>query len=137
MKKIIALLLVAVMCLSFVACGNNADKENTGNNAETNNTQVSDKKAEAEKAILGTWERKVDNVTITFTFNSDNTCVWKTDLDEYKEEKYNWKYDEELDCYMLVTVKNTPVTCGFILNENGNSYLSYGQDKYYRQDNSK
>ena len=61
MKKIIALLLVAIMCLSFVSCGNNAEKENTGNNAETNNTQVY-----KNQAIIGEWNATSINATAFF-----------------------------------------------------------------------
>ena len=60
-EKIIALLLVAIMCLSFVACGNNAEKENTGNNAETNNTQV-----DKNQAIIGEWSATSINATAFF-----------------------------------------------------------------------
>ena len=139
MKKIIALLLVAVMCLSFVACGNNADKENTGNNAETNNTQVSDKKAEAEKAVIGTWERDGENGKVTMTFNVDHTCEL---VYPNMQIPYNWKYDVELDCYIIALSTHradvfSSVNSCIIVNENNLSYLSYNREQYYRQDKSK
>ena len=136
MKKIIALLLVAVMCLSFVACGNNAEKENTGNNAETNNTQVSNEKAEAEKTILGTWERDGDNGNVTITFNADHTCEL---VYPNMQIPYNWKYDVELDCYIITLSTHredvfSSVNSCIIVNENNSSYLSYNREQYYRQD---
>ena len=130
MKKIIALLIVAVMCLSFVACGNNADKENTGNNAETNNTQVSDKKAEAEKAIVGIWVSADSGDSLTFEEDKNG---------KFTDERYfRWKYDEELNCYLLALYGwgTYPLT---IKNDDGVDYIRFDGkgDIFYRQENSK
>ncbi len=130
MKKLIAVLLVAVMCLSFVACGNNTDKENTDNNAETYNTQISNKKAEAEKAIVGIW--KSEN-NFTATFNADNTAVVKNEDGEITNE-IRWKYDDELELYVIVFPQQNPQLIGTCIeNDNGVDCLDLGS-KFYRQD---
>lgn len=132
MKKIIALLLVAVMCLSFVACGNNAEKENTGNNAETNNTQVSDKKAEAEKVILGSWKSNNGYIII---FNEDNIGYYKQG-DNNRELR--WKYDDEYNCYLFTLIGWSD--CSFVLeNKDGVDYIEIPGlgETFYRQDNNK
>jgi len=88
MKKIIALLLVAVMCFSLTACG--GDKE-TSNNREpqTNSSetqQETDKVEENNEAtinIAGTW---VSNAG-TLTINEDGTGK----LDTFFEDDFTWE----------------------------------------------
>ncbi len=136
MKKIIVLFLVAVMCLSLVACGNNADKENTGNNAETNNTQISDKKAEAEKAIIGTWKRDNESVHLQHivTFNENHTGLYYHSQLK-KEGEITWKYDEELSCYIIAGSSEAAGFGTFFMKNDGNTtYLEVGGQKFYRQD---
>ena len=62
MKKIIALLLVAVMCLSFVACGN----------TEVNDASTNDNSKEKNE-IVGTWSPSNDSVLAGYTivFNEE------------------------------------------------------------------
>ena len=55
MKKIIALLLVAVMCLSFVACNNesgNAETPPSGENTENNGGTTNDTNNQLDEATL-------------------------------------------------------------------------------------
>jgi len=75
MKKLIAILLVAVMCLSLVACG--------GNNAS------------AGKAIVGEWKDANGN---TLIFNNDGTGV------DAGGDAFKWRYDSELECYDISTL---------------------------------
>ena len=131
MKKIIAVFLAVVMCLSFVACGNNADKENTGNNIETNNTQLSEKKAEAEKAILGSWE---SNNGYIITFNEDNIGYYKQG-DNNRELR--WKYDDEYKCYLFTLIGWSELS--FVLeNKDGVDYINIpgAGETFYRHNNS-
>lgn len=54
MKKVLALLLAAVMLLSFTACGDNDSKKDKDNNKGGNQTVANDAEAIAEAAILAT-----------------------------------------------------------------------------------
>ncbi len=137
MKKIITIVLVVVMCLSFVACGNNAKEDTADNNAETNNTQVSDKKAEAEKAVIGTWKRDDESIhlqhIVTFNENHSGTFYY-AQLE--KEGQITWKYDEELSCYMIASPSDVANFGAFFMKNDGETdYLEYYGTKYYRQDN--
>ena len=83
MKKIITLLLVAVMCLSFVACNS---KSNDGDTES------------ARKEILGTWTTSSDGTL------ADYTVVFKEDgTGTINKKEIKWKYDNELSCYIVVT----------------------------------
>lgn len=103
MKKLIALLLVAVTCLSLVACG-----------------------GKIENKIVGEW--KIDDGPWTMTFNEDGTgedpdgesLTW-----EYNSETE--KYDVEF-LYYGATFNLTIFT-----DDNGNEYISIKGVKYYRQ----
>ena len=75
MKKLIALLLVAVMCLSLVACG-------------SENAPAKEK----EELIIGKW--LFDN-GYTIIFNADHGGKMLA-AEEYE---IKWSYDEELDYY--------------------------------------
>jgi len=72
MKKFIALLLVAVMCLSLVACGGSA--ENSNNEPQTNNTvkdnQQSDESKNIEEILLGKYV-VVDNCESMYISNGE------------------------------------------------------------------
>ena len=135
MKRIIALLLVVVMCLPLVACGNNVEKDNTENPVGTNNAETIDKKSEAEKAIVGTWKREDSSQyrQHIITFNKDNTGTFYNASLE-KEGEITWKYDEELSCYIFVSpseVANIGVL--FMKNDGQTNYLEMAGEKYYRQ----
>ncbi len=132
MKKIIALLLVGIICLSLVACSDNSNNKETDNNSETNNTQVNNTKAEAEKSIIGTWK----NENSTVTFKNDNTAVIKSESSDEVIE-YRWKYDDELNLYIIVYPQGNPELWGiFIENDNGVDYINLGS-KFYRVENNK
>ena len=103
MKKLIALLLVAVMCFAFVACG--GSKENK---------------------IVGEW--KIDDGPWTMKFNEDGTGE---DPDgENLTWKYNTetkKYDVEF-LYYGATFNLTIFTA-----DDGTEFISVKGVKYYRQ----
>lgn len=124
MKKIIALLLVGVTCLTLVACGKKPQKDSTADTAEASANAVN---SDAEKAILGTWETAGGKTTITF--NSDKTLTVK----DGDTENYVWKYDAEFGCYLYTTPLGDEVRSIFLTNENGNDYLSTLGAKFHRQ----
>lgn len=104
MKKLIALLLAAVMCLSLVACGG-------GNNAS------------AEKAIVGEWKTLDGGVT---TFNEDGTGTAPYG------GAFSWKYDTETEWYMM-SLEGMTFSCE-IKNEDGIRFISIEGEKYYHAD---
>lgn len=108
MKKIVALLLVAVMCLSFVACGG-GEIQNTNDDSHTNpsehmnneTTQSNSENTESPYAnhsllshLYGEWETTTEGNSFTsFTINEDGSCIvdgkdatWKID-EEYTSEE--------------------------------------------------
>ena len=105
MKKIIALLLLAVMCLSFVACGN-----------------------EAKKEIVGTWVTKDQDKS--FTFNEDGSGIF----DNRSSYEIRWKYDEELFRYIFCNPDGDVGHFDVKTDENGERYFEYWGAEYYYQD---
>jgi hypothetical protein len=144
MKKLIALLLIVIMCLSLVACGNNAEKDSVSNKEsvsssdETGNTQADNQKAEAEQAIIGTWKREDSSQyrRHILTFNEDNTGTFYNASLE-KEGQITWKYDAELSCYIIASPSDVVgVGALFLKNDGQTSYLEMTNEKYYRQNNN-
>ena len=85
MKKILALLLVAVMCLSIAACGESSTPESTEtNNSIQSNPEISD--SSDDEWLLGTWYQLIDDATpsagcyycLKIEFNEDGTYIAKT-----------------------------------------------------------
>ena len=111
MKKLIALLLVAVMCFACVACssGNNSDNES------------------ARKEITGTWET-TEMSGISFTFNEDGTGT-------YSGKPMKWKYDSELSSYIICEESGQMMCVTNIeTDESGNQYFKLIGIKIYRTD---
>ena len=106
MKKIFALLLVAVMCLSLVACGGGSGS--------------------AKKEIVGEW--KIDDGPWTLIFNEDGTG------EDPDGESLTWEYNSETEKYDVeflyygVTFNLTIFT-----NDDGTEFISVKGVKYYRQ----
>ena len=113
MKKIIALLLVAVMCFALVACNNNSDS----------NSDVEKAKAE----ILGEWKTS-ELGGVSFTFNEDGTGT-------YSDKPMKWKFDEELTSYIICESSGQMMCVTNIeADENGNQYFKLIGVKIYRVD---
>ena len=86
MKKLIAIILVAVMCLSLVACGGGSK--------------------DAEKALVGEWRGFYDSEYLcSMHFYEDGTCV----EGEYACE---WEYDKNNERYKY-TIHFEGMTVGF------------------------
>ena len=97
MKKFIALLLVAVMCLSFVSCGNESN-----NDSNNDTTQI----AEPNLKIIGTWKTDPAYNDYVLIINKDHTGS----LSEGDEtETLTWTYDAETHTLTL-TKDNMPDT---------------------------
>lgn len=94
MKKLVALLLVAVMCLSLVACGGENETTKTSNDSITekdNTNQSSKKETSGKDAIIGEW-KATDGTA--FVFEKGGTA-------QFNGKEITWKYDKELKCYVL------------------------------------
>lgn len=77
-KKIIAILLVAVMCLSLVACGGGS--------------------SDAEKALVGQWQSLGDGDIIEF--KEGGTGVWY-------EQSFEWDYEKADQKYSMTVIGMT------------------------------
>ena len=119
MKKIIALLLVAVMCISFIAC----DKTE-GNGISQNNSN------KEKNEIVGTWVPAEDSMLAgySFVFNEDGTGTLKS-------IQTKWKYDRELSSYIIANASGE-VYCIFeiITDDSGARYFKISGEKFYFQD---
>lgn len=97
MKKLLALILAVVMCLSFAACGDSADKQND------ENTQQSDTE-KTENGIVATPIKigdKIDNKNFTMTFES----IELLDEYSYKTSEYSSTSCYVEEGYKLLLVK--------------------------------
>ena len=106
MKKIIALLLVAVMCFSFVAC----------------NEEVHDK-------VVGAWinlDETFNSDPYTVTFNSDGSAkisISSTD--------FTWRYDTNNNRYVLSGNMDLNISFETI---DGIEYMHLDGDKWVREE---
>lgn len=104
MKKIIALLLVAVMCFAFVACGGES----------------------AKKEIVGKW--KIDDGPWTMTFNEDGTG------EDPDGENLTWKYNTETKKYDVEFLYyGATFNLTIFTADDGTEFISVKGVKYYRQ----
>lgn len=115
MKKIIALLLAIVTCLSFVACDSIK--------------KVVNKDSEKDP-IIGEW--KVLGYEVSIIFNEDGTGSAVNKDESYEGEdtiETRWKYDEELLCYTvnLISEYESGIFSFTIQkSENGARYIDLG-----------
>ena len=123
MKKIIALLLLAVICFSFMACGG---KENKKENPDVDNAEIT----ENSKAIVGEWKRKTGSDV--FVLNENGTGNVNV---EGLQFEIKWKYDKELSCY-IIAFDSGQLYCIYSIQTNGEGvrYISLEGYKFYYQD---
>ena len=105
MKKIslkwMAALFVAIVSLSFVACGDDDEKDDNGN-----------------KGIVGTWTVSEGLSSLTFIFNSDNTGTF---ISKYEDPYSGTETDSESFTYSM-----TGTNSGVIVLKQYDSY--YGKN---------
>lgn len=122
MKKLIALLLAAVMCLSLVACGvgsGNETIETKGSEENTSNTTSEVETSAPEDAIIGEWTTLSGS---TLTFNEDGTGT-------APNGEFSWKYDTDTEWYLLSFMG---ITFSFeIETENDIHSISLEGETYY------
>ena len=142
MKKLFALLLVAVMCFSLVACGGGNDTPTTSNNNEqqTNNEQQANESGSQQEAennntntdkfhLYQEWKEVVTGDTLTF---KDNGTVI------YRDTEYKYDYDEEsglISLYMAITRNMNVVNNEIYQLVLGSSY--YVPVEYYEEYHAK
>lgn len=115
MKKILAWLLIVVMCFALVACNSNS-----GSNSDIE---------KARNEIVGKWETTELN-GLSITFNEDGTGT-------YYDNQTTWKYDIDLSCYIVCvcsgSVSNMMMCIDDIKkDDNGAYYIEFGTVKVYR-----
>ena len=113
MKKIIALLLLAVTCLTLASCTNgkeiNALKEQIAE-LEEKLEESSDKETAAKEAVTGKWLFSPQNSSeLYFQFNEDFTGKVILKSDESKTEGFSWSYDVNTGLYLLFMEKQSSV----------------------------
>ena len=123
MKKLLSkftFLLIAVLCVNLVACGDDNDDNNSNDNA----------------LIVGTWScyHKGFNLsyTETITFNNNGTYVWKDYYDTAKGTFVFSNKEKKLTLYSELTPYHGE-TYDVILSENQITlvaYDEYGSDSY-------
>ena len=134
MKKIIALLLCAVMCLSFVACSNNDEEIKALNEKiealEEQLKNDSDNAENVSKEIIGTWVAAEDSMLAGFTFVFNEDCTGTI-----KGVETKWKYDRELSSYIIANASGE-VYCVFeiIADDSGARYFKISGSTFYYQD---
>ncbi|MBR6526441.1 MAG: hypothetical protein IKT45_00675 [Lachnospiraceae bacterium] len=84
MKKVFALLIATIVCLSLVACGENATEETSGTtNQTTNESTEHEANASSEKdelKFVGTWVGTTngnDTMPVKMIINEDGTGSWE------------------------------------------------------------
>lgn len=92
-KKILALLLVATMACSVVACGSSA-QGNTEENKETSQQNNTEEQKEPEEKkdysyLYGEWKHRTDDEEPLAIINEDGSCMVRGD-------NGNWKVNEEI-----------------------------------------
>ena len=134
MKKIIALLLCAVMCLPLVACNNEEEIKALNEKIEALEEQLKNDSGNAENAskeIIGEWKNVdvnwsimiLEDGTVIRTTSSGKTFTgaWKYDAD------FNNRYIIDIDYGMLMSTKiNT--------DENDARYIKLNGERFYHID---
>ena len=107
MKKILALLLAAVMCLSLCACSGESDN----------------------KAIAGEW--KAVSCDASAVFHEDGSGALSGTF--IPGCNFTWKYDKDLKCYVIAAAQTMNATINTI---NEIEYISlYGGIQFFRVEN--
>ena len=88
--------------------------------------------------LLRIKQGKISREVIDEFFNKELSNV----LEKVQSNELNWKYDEELDCYMIITPEYyensiTAVLYCTIENDNGTVFLNYNGYQYFPQSNDK
>ena len=101
MKKIFALLLVAILCFSLASCGNKAEKE-----------------------IVGEWkcENFFSRVAVA-EFYKDGTGTLTNFSSSDTTEDFTWKYDKDLSSYTIVLESGEVVNTPIKTDDNGARYI--------------
>lgn len=103
MKKIITILLLAALPLSFVACNDSdaqiAALEERIEEMEDNSEHNDD----AYDKIVGKWVFESDSINFSYQFNSDFTGKLISTEDESNTQDMRWSYDPLADVYLIYT----------------------------------
>ena len=136
MKKIIALLLCAMICLPLVACTNEEEIKALNEKIAALEEQLKNDSNNAEninKEIVGEW-KEVDGYTKwTFTILEDGTLIRTTSSG--KTYIGAWKYDADLNRYIVDDDYEGMLLCTKIYTtQNGARYIKLDGIRYYHTD---
>ncbi len=118
MKKLTALLLAAVMCLSLAACGSGTKGNDTA--GSNGNDYVGEWKANV--LVSATAEQKIYEVYV-ITLNADGTGT-------YRDKAGTWVYSESENQIVLTLTGATALL--EIAKDGEKTVLKFYQDTYYR-----
>lgn len=140
MKKILALLLAAVMCLSLVACGGD-ETPNTDDNAETsgnetsvNNSASNETVDDADNNNTETGDNTTENPVLLYDHNGDpyiNKMILPDLVEAIKLTTENWREYIKAYTYDIETVEKD--TFGEIVSSETTSHyrLGAGNERYH------
>ena len=125
MKKIIALILIAVSCISLASCASSAEIDALKDQVSALEAE-GEKNAKLEKAIIGKWLFSPKNSSeVYFQFNNDFSGKVILKSDESKTDKFNWTYDANTGFYLLFMESQSSVQYAKIDDDGKLAY--YGQ----------
>lgn len=159
MKKYIALLCMAVLCLQLAACDLLSDGQDpkydqliqdlesgnyvqaqaefnklvgnlTADPANPTKPLEKDPYAAETAAILGTWRCATEGYCFTFFADGSGEAT----LGNYESSRITWKWDGQLDCYIVAFLSANQLLCGVIEETDGLRYFVLSEEKVYHSD---
>ena len=124
MKKLFALLLVAVMCFSLVACGGGNDTPTTNNNNEQQTNESGSQQETDISTMSGTWkcveEGTQHEFYLVFDGNGNLTVYQYTEFGNKVWGTFKYEYNEYFRKAVYWSTEEEGAFCDFqIVNENG------------------
>lgn len=155
MKKLMVLLLAAVLCLSLAACELDSEQYteystllgylDAGNYEQaqkefdaliqkvpaqpTTPGSTDDPYAAEKTAILGTWRCATEGFILTFNPDGTGTATLRS-----TEYDVTWKWDGELNCYVIAFFAENQLLCGVIEEKDALRYFVLSEEKVYHSD---
>ena len=136
MKKLIAILLLAVMCFALTACNNGEEVSALNEKISSLEEQLksdSDNVENTSKEIVGEWKDCEHVFDWTLTILEDGTLIRTTPSG--KTYISAWKYDADLNRYIVNIESDGTLLCTQIYTaENGARYIRLDGVRFYHID---
>ncbi|MDO4500740.1 MAG: hypothetical protein Q4B60_05625 [Erysipelotrichaceae bacterium] len=142
MKKLFAMLLVAAMCFSLVACGGGNDTPSADNNNEQQNEQ-NNNEVDKKKTYnpVGTWKgfHPGPKTNVTLVFNENGTGTYEQEGDDAIYE-FDWRDNgiclarggESGYGVSICILGEALHWCGYRIVENENGQLQFGDFEIFK-----